>query len=154
SHSMPLSEAPPPSDHAPADGGWPAVDRRAVDRPFARTEAEPRMPRRDNPLGVGLVKAMREAAQASRAETSAGLQAEATARVDAIRSRATTEAAVLRKRADEDVAAIREWSKEEIARVRQQTDDRIEARKTELGKETDRHAASVERLVDEVQTTV
>jgi hypothetical protein len=112
------------------------------------------MPRRDNPLVAGLVKAMREAAIASRQETTARLQAEATARVEAIRARATTESTVLRKRADDDVIAIREWSKTEIARIRQETDDKIEARKRELGTEAERHAASVNRLVDEVQTTV
>jgi hypothetical protein len=164
SHSMPLTEAPPDAQDtivvAPArepdaaDGGWPVVDRRATDRPFVRPEPEPRMPRRDNPLVAGLVKAMREAAVASREETTARLQAEATARVEAIRTRATTEATVLRKRADDDVTEIREWSKAEIARIRQETEDRIEARKAELGTETQRHAASVGRLVDEVQTTV
>jgi hypothetical protein len=150
-HSMPVPEAPPDV----ANDAWPVVDRRSADRPFVRPDApEPRMPRRDNPLVAGLVKAMREAAIASREETSARLQAEATARVEAIRARATIEATDLRKRADDDVAAIREWSKAEIARIRQQTDDKIETRKTELGAETGRHAGSVDRLVDEVQTTV
>jgi hypothetical protein len=163
SHSTPLPEAPPDATPgtdpaaAPlretADGAWPTVDRRSEGRPFVRAQ-EPRMPRRDNPLVAGLVKAMREAAIASREETTARLQAEASARVEAIRARATTEAEILRKRADDDVAAIREWSKAEIARVRQETDERIEARKTELGGETERHAASVDRLVDEVETTV
>jgi hypothetical protein len=148
-HSTPLPEAP-----AEADANWPAVDRRSAERPFVRPEPGPRMPRRDNPLVAGLVKAMREAAIASREETTARLQAEATARVDAIRARATTESTALRKRADDDVIVIREWSKTEIARIRQETDDKIEARKGELGTETERHAASVSRLVDEVQTTV
>jgi hypothetical protein len=149
-HSTPLPEAPPDAD----TGGWPVVDRRSNERPFVRQEPEQRMPRRDNPLVAGLVKAMREAAIASREETTARLQAEATARVEAIRARATTESTVLRKRADDDVIAIREWSKTEIARIRQETDDKIEARKRELGTEAERHAASVNRLVDEVQTTV
>jgi hypothetical protein len=149
-NSTPLPEAAPEADA----GGWPVVDRRSTDRPFVRPEPEPRMPRRDNPLVAGLVKAMREAAIASREETTARLQAEATARVEAIRARATTESTALRKRADDDVIAIREWSKAEVARVRQETDDKIEARKSELSTETERHAASVTRLVDEVQTTV
>ncbi|HYK94274.1 MAG TPA: hypothetical protein VET90_00690 [Candidatus Binatus sp.] len=150
------NQTPPPAEAPPetGDGAWPVVDRRSADRPFVRTDPEPRMPRRDNPLVAGLVKAMREAAIASREETSARLQAEATARVEAIRARATNETADLRKRADDDVTGIREWSKAEIARIRQETEDRIEARKTELGGETQRHAASVDRLVDEVQTTV
>ena len=121
SHSTPNSEAPPdaaagtdagaPPDPASANGGWPAVDRRSGDRRLMGKVPEPRMPRRDNPLVAGLVKAMREAAIASREETTARLQAEATARVEAIRARATTETAALRKRAEDDVAAIREWSK-------------------------------------------
>jgi hypothetical protein len=149
-HSTPLPEAPPEAD----TGGWPVVDRRSTERPFVLAEPAPRMPRRDNPLVAGLVKAMREAAIASREETTARLQAEATARVEAIRARATTESTVLRKRADDDVVAIREWSKTEIARIRQETDDKIEVRKSELGTEAERHTASVNRLVDEVQTTV
>ena len=152
--------AAPPAPSADAPSGWPTTDRRtadttnAFDRPAIRVDGEPRPARRDNPLVAGLVKAMREAAVASRAETTARLQAEAGARVEAIRARATTESADLKKRADEDVAEIREWSKAELARVRQVTDDRIEARKAELSGEIERHASAVERLVDQVQTTV
>lgn len=153
------SAAAPPEDVPAANDGWPTSDRRGLDRPFAeragaRPDTEPRVPRRDNPLVAGLVKAMREAAIASREETTARLAAEASARVEAIRGRATTEAAGLRKRSDDDVATIREWSKAEMARVRQATDERIETRKTELAAETERHAASVDRLVDQVQATV
>lgn len=151
----PESAAAPPEEPAESvetRGGWPVSDRRGPDRPFV--PAEPRMPRRDNPLVAGLVKAMRGAAVASREETTARLAAEATDRVEAIRARATTEAAGLRKRADEDVSAIREWSKAEMGRVRQETDDQIGTRRAELASETERHAASVDRLVDEVQTTV
>ncbi|HET7182255.1 MAG TPA: hypothetical protein VFI15_08510 [Candidatus Limnocylindrales bacterium] len=152
----------PPAVVADAPGGWPTTDRRgaaapttaADERPPIRVDGQLRTARRDNPLVAGLVKAMREAAIASRAETTAKLQSEATSRVEAIRGRATTEAAELRKRADDDVSEIRDWSKLELARIRQQTEDRIEARKTELTGEIDRHAATVERLVDQVQTTV
>jgi hypothetical protein len=140
-------------------GGWPSTDRRGADRPFAGSAPAPSaggsgLPRRDNPLVAGLVKAMREAAIASREETSARLQAEASARVEAIKARATGEATGLRKRADDDVSAIREWSKAEVARIKQETDEKIEARKGELAGEIDRHSASVDRLVAEVQTTV
>ncbi len=145
----------PPADGAESGGAWPTTDRRSGNaRPPIRVGGESRLPRRDNPLVAGLVKAMREAAVASRAETAARLEAEAQARVEAIRARATDEAAGLRKKADEDVSAIREWSKAEVARVRQETDERIEARRTALSAETGRHAASVDRLVEEVQTTV
>ena len=152
--------AAPPASEADAPSGWPTTDRpttasaAAFDRPAIRVDGESRPARRDNPLVAGLVKAMREAAIASRAETTARLQAEAGTRVEAIRARATTESADLKKRADEDVAEIREWSKAELARVRQVTDDRIEARKGELSSEIERHASAVERLVDQVQTTV
>ncbi|HUG29056.1 MAG TPA: hypothetical protein VMQ65_00880 [Candidatus Limnocylindria bacterium] len=162
------TEAPPATDTQSTDppaggdeagstesGAWPATDRAGADtRPPIRVNGESRLPRRDNPLVAGLVKAMREAAVASRDETTARLEAEAQARVEAIRARATDEAAGLRKRADEDVSAIREWSKAEIARVKQETDERIEARRTELAAENERHAAGVDRLVEEVQTTV
>jgi hypothetical protein len=153
------AEAPPAVD-AEAPSGWPSTDNRtaaaavAAERPAIRVDGGAARPTRANPLVAGLVKAMREAAIASRAETTARLQAEATERVEAIRARATTETAELRKRADDDVSEIRDWSKLELARIRQQTEDRIEARKSELTGEIERHAATVERLVDQVQTTV
>jgi hypothetical protein len=149
----------PPAVDADAPTGWPTTDNRtaaaaiAADRPAIRVNGAARSTR-PNPLVAGLVKAMREAAVASRAETTARLQAEASARVETIRGRATTDTADLKKRADDDVAEIREWSKAELARVRQVTDDRIEARKTELTGEIERHAATVERLVGQVETTV
>jgi hypothetical protein len=155
------SAAAQPQGNREQTGTWPVVDRRAADRrgadrPFMDPEAagEPRLPRRDNPLVAGLVKAMREAAIASRAETTARLESEATARVEAIRARATTEAGDLRKRAEDDVNGIREWSKAEIARLRQETDDKIEARRAELAAEAARHATGVDRLVEQVKTTV
>jgi len=160
--------AAPPDDTHEAGDAWPTTDRRGAaeadtERPAIHVEPEaapasppsPARPaRRDNPLVAGLVKAMREAAVASRAETTARLQAEANTRVEGIRARATSEAAELQKRADEDVAAIREWSKAELARVKQETDERIEARKGELTAEVERHAAAVEQLVEQVQTTI
>jgi len=109
---------------------------------------------RSNPLVAGLIKAMREAALASRAETTSRLQAEATARVEAIRTDGTEESAALRKRVDEDIAGIRDWSKGEMARIRQQTEERIEGRRTEAIAENDRHTAHVEYLVEEVQARV
>jgi hypothetical protein len=111
-------------------------------------------PTRDNPLVAGLVKAMREAALASRAETTSRLQGEATARVEAIRADATTDAAALRKRVDDDIAGIREWSKGEMARIRAETEGRIETRRAEAIAENKDHLDGVERLVDAVQSTV
>ncbi|MES1239913.1 MAG: hypothetical protein ABUL57_03530, partial [Chloroflexota bacterium] len=71
----------PPAVEADAASAWPTTDNRtaaaaiASERPPIRV-GEPR-PTRSNPLVAGLVKAMREAAVASRAETTARLQAEA-----------------------------------------------------------------------------
>jgi len=121
--------------------------------PPIQVGSEARAPRA-NPLVAGLIKAMREAAHASRAETTAQLQAEATGRVETIRTEATEQAAALRKRVDEDIAGIRDWSKGEMARIRQETEQRIEARRTEAITENDRHAANVEHLVEQVQTRV
>ena len=155
-----------------AGGAWPDVDRRTAPQHAADEEnaaarppiyatgdaaANPgaaRPARRENPLVAGLVKAMREAAIASRDETIARLQAEAEARVTSIRGRATSEAGELKQRAETDIAEIRDWSKAEIARIREQTEGRIEARKSDLAGETERHAASVERLVVDVQSVV
>jgi hypothetical protein len=140
-------------------GGWPDVDRPASSqlaaaRPPIHVTGDPRPARRDNPLVAGLVKAMREAAISSRDEQLTRLQADAEARVESIRTSATSDAAELRKRAEGDIADIREWSKNEIARVRQETEERIDARRTALTGETERHAASVERLVTDVQSVV
>jgi F0F1-type ATP synthase membrane subunit b/b' len=133
-----------PSDKAPQE----------VARPPIRVATEPPAGRRENPLVAGLVKAMREAAIASRDDTIARLQADAETRVTSIRGRATSEAAELKQRAENDISEIRDWSKAEIARIREETESRIEARKTDLAGETERHAASVERLVEDVQSVV
>jgi hypothetical protein len=160
------AEAAPPTNDPDA---WPSADQREA--PAAATEVapEPAVPTtsprpirvegdlrapRSNPLVAGLVKAMREAAIASREETTTRLHADATARVEAIREAATAQTAELRKRADDDVAEIREWSKAEIARVKQETDERIEGRRSELIAQTEHHGAEVERHVEQVQSTV
>jgi len=152
------------SEGADAVGTWPAADRAEgadpssdeTRAPGPPTQIHPnaRVPRRDNPLVAGLIKAMREAALASRAETTNRLQADATARVEAIRADATTDAAALRKRVDDDIGRIREWSKTEMARIRGETEGRIETRRAEAISENKEHLDGVERLVDGVQTTV
>jgi hypothetical protein len=124
-----------------------------VAAPAARVEADPRATR-SNPLVAGLVKAMREAALASREETTGRLTADATAQVELLREAGTARAAELRKRADEDIAGIRDWSKSEVARIKQETDERIEGRKGELAAQTERHEADVEHQVELVQSTV
>ena len=161
-------------ERASADGAWPTMDRpgesehaaepadastasdgvaadAVADPPAAATESHGR---RENPLVAGLVKAMREAAIASRAETTTRLQAEAAARIEAIRAESTDEAASLRKRVDEDIAGIREWSKIEMARIRAETEHRIEERRADAINESQRHLDAVEELVGQVQSTV
>ncbi|HXG26061.1 MAG TPA: hypothetical protein VNL94_04305 [Candidatus Binatia bacterium] len=164
----PTNQAAYTDQHAPADaanGAWPDSDRpssavhaddkeRPAARPPIHAAGESPAPKRENPLVAGLVKAMREAAVASREETMSRLHAEAESRVKSIRTRATDEAAELKHRAESDISEIREWSKAEIARIREETERRIEARKSDLAGETERHAASVERLVEEVQAVV
>jgi hypothetical protein len=146
-------------------GGWPSSDslgapepardaESAVERPAIRVEGEARATRRGNPLVAGLIKAMREAAIASRQETTSQLQAEATARVEAIRSGSTEESAALRKRVDDDIAGIREWSKIEMARIRAETEHRIEERRADAIAESQRHLTEVEGLIMQVQSTV
>ena len=124
-----------------------------VARASIKVESDTRTSR-SNPLVAGLVKAMREAALASREETTGRLNGDATAQMELIREAGTTRAAELRKRADEDVSGIREWSKSEIARIKQETEERIEGRRAELESQTQRHEANVERQVEQVQKTV
>ena len=158
-----------------ADGAWPTTDRVAESaqaaepaeattgpdgsamasgaNPPPAVEGESRG-RRENPLVAGLVKAMREAAIASRAETTTRLQAEAATRIEAIRAESTEEAAALRKRVDDDIAGIREWSKVEMARIKAETEHRIEERRADAINESQRHLDAIEQLVGQVQSTV
>ncbi|MEA2632861.1 MAG: hypothetical protein QOE66_3080 [Chloroflexota bacterium] len=138
--------------HQSVDASLPPVRPSVVvDGANGAGEPSPRASRRDNPLVIGLVKAMREAARAAREETTTRMRAEATARMDEIRAGSVAEAAALRKRADDDAIGIREWSKAEIARIRDEAEKRIGERRAELGRETDAHASGIERLVEQVQ---
>ena len=159
------------SERVSADGAWPTMDRsaesaqaeasagqdgvaaEAVSEPPVAVEAA-KSGKRENPLVAGLVKAMREAAIASRAETTTRLQAEAASRIEAIRAESTDEAAALRKRVDDDIAAIREWSKVEMARIKAETEHRIEERRADAINESQRHLDAVEQLAAQVQSTV
>jgi hypothetical protein len=166
---VPDQEAPvqaqPPAD-APADPklAWPDVDRAGSSTHLASDTALPpvRPPvvvkgeagkpgRRDNALVVGLVKAMRDAARATRQETTTRMRVAATTRIDELRAAGTVEAAALRKRADEDVVAVREWSKTEMARIRDEAEQRIAGRKAQLAREASTHTSEIERVVDEVK---
>lgn len=149
-----LAETPGASEAAaaPTAASVPEPEVDVASPPVA--DREPRSGKRENPLVAGLVKAMREAAVASRAETTTRLQAEAAARIEAIRAESTEEAATLRKRVDDDIAGIREWSKIEMARIRAETEHRIEERRADAINESQRHLDGVEELVNRVQGTV
>jgi hypothetical protein len=144
----------------PVEGGgtgpWPTLDRH--DAPAHQDDQPPppapRAARRDNPLVAGLVKAMREAAEASRSETISALRTEATAQVEAVRSGATDEAAALRQRADDDIAGIREWAKAETARIKQESEQRIVDRRETLEGELEAHARDVDAQAAQVEAAV
>lgn len=139
---------------APADATQAAAGGAVAAPKAAASGPETRSGKRENPIVAGLVKAMREAAVASRSETTTRLQAEATARIEAIRADSTDEAAALRKRVDDDIAGIREWSKVEMARMKAETEHRIEERRADAINESQRHLDAVEKLVEQVQETV
>jgi hypothetical protein len=145
-----------PTESEPAETETTAAEvttPKAGSRKSTNVEPEARASR-TNPLVAGLIKAMREAAVSSRAETTTRLQSEATTRVEEIRNSGTEEAAALRKRVDEDIASIRDWSKGEMARIRQETEARIESRRTEAIAENEAHTARIEKLVEQVQGRV
>ncbi len=140
------------STHSASDSTLPPVRPAVVvDGTDGTTPASPRGSRRDNPLVVGLVRAMRDAARATREETAARMRAEATARMDEIRAGSAAEAIELRKRADDDAIGIREWSKAEIARIRDEAEKRVAERRAQLTRQTEAHATEIERLVEQVQ---
>lgn len=120
----------------------------------AASPANAPKPRRENPLVAGLVKAMREAAETARSETSTRVAAAATTQVETIHASSAEEAEALKRRADEEIAEIRDWSKAEMARIREETDRRISRRREDLTEEIDAHAASVERRIDAVRAAV
>jgi hypothetical protein len=141
-----------PSAAAPAPavrGGTGPIGR--VSKASSAASAKPR---RENPLVAGLVKAMREAAETARSETSSRVAAAATAQVETIHASSAEEAEALKRRADEEITEIRDWSKAEMARIREETDRRISRRREDLGEEIDAHAASVERRIDAVRAAV
>jgi hypothetical protein len=142
------AEAPPSADPV-APAAVPAARSAKAPSP-----ANAPKPRRENPLVAGLIKAMREAAETARSETSTRVAAAATAQVETIHTSSAEEAEALKRRADEEIAEIRDWSKAEMARIREETDRRISRRREDLSEEIDAHAASVERRIDAVRAAV
>lgn len=147
---------------------WPDVDRAGSETHLASDAALPpvRPPvvvegaeesasapsSRNTALKAGLVKAMRDAARATRAESMARMRAEAAARTEEIRLAGTAGVLALRKLADEDLVTIRDWSKAEMARVKDEAEQRVAGRRAQLARETQSHASDVERLVETVKS--
>jgi hypothetical protein len=115
---------------------------------------EPATTRKPNRLMADLTRAMQTAAESTREETLARLQADAKAHVESIHTRSASEAEELRHTADADIAAIREWSKAEIARIREETDQKVIDRKATLEFEIEEHAARIEQRIERVQNHV
>ena len=115
---------------------------------------DPAPTRKPNRLMADLTKAMQTAAESTREETLARLQADAKAHVESIHTRSAGEAEELRHTADADIAAIREWSKAEIARIREETDQKVVDRKATLEFEIEEHAARIEQRIERVQNHV
>jgi hypothetical protein len=156
---------------AAADQGDPAEAAEATTRALAAGDAgmsagnvRPAMtdttttatvaPRRATKFLAELSRAMQVAAEKSRDETLARLEADLKVVVEEINAASAVGAADLRRRADDDVAAVREWSKAEIARVREETEARIALRKTALDGEMEAHVGVVATRVERVSATV
>ena len=120
----------------------------------APAAAETAPARKPNRLMADLTKAMQTAAESTREETLARLQADAKAHVESIHTRSASEAEELRHTADADIASIREWSKAEIARIREETDQKVVDRKATLEFEIEEHAARIEQRIERVQNHV
>ncbi len=146
-----------PEPHATADDtvadaagpSAPDVAKEPTETPAAATPG-----RRGNVLVTGLVRAMREAAAAARAEADARFAETAKARIGEIEKLGAEETTQLRAAADADVAAIREWSKQELARIREETEERIATRKRHLELEMEDHAAQLSARVEAVRQAV
>ncbi|HSO29975.1 MAG TPA: hypothetical protein VLS28_08720 [Candidatus Sulfomarinibacteraceae bacterium] len=149
----PLEPANDASEPGAVAAGDPGKARPGTAASVTRTEAPARQ-RRDNPLVAGLVKAMRDAATATRQDAASRFAEEAKARVEAIHVHSADAAAALRKQADADILEIRDWSKAEIARVREATDSRIAARRQVLESDVEALSARVEHRIEEVRGAI
>lgn len=157
---MARATAPETEPAEPPTLTWPDVDRARTAAPTPvveplsaahATTAEPAAsPRRDNPLVTGLVRAMREAANAARVEAAAKAVADAEARREQLRAEAATSSTELRKQADEDVSAIREWSRAQLARIREETERRSADRKARLDRDLEIRTIRLDARIEAV----
>jgi len=152
-----------PTDVAPAaeepalastDAEIPAAEVPAAEAPPAPQPATPTTASRPARLLADLVRAMRAAAEESRAATLDSFRQDAKAFVEGVHARSATEIEQLRRLADDDITAIKEWSKAEIARIRAETDERTSGRKQELELSLEGHAALIEREVHNMQARI
>ncbi len=142
-----------PTDAAPA-AEEPAVTAPAAEAPAAAQPEAPTTPRRPARFLADLVRAMRAAAEESRAATLDAFRQDAKSFVAGVHARSAAEVEQLRRLADDDITAIKEWSKAEIARIRAETDERISGRKQELELSLEGHAALIEREIHHMQARI
>ncbi|MBI2763718.1 MAG: hypothetical protein HYX54_08235, partial [Chloroflexi bacterium] len=143
----------------PRDEAWPASDasrgtitsEAASSRETAEVHAPARPP---NPLVAGLIRAMREAAEAARKEALDAVAQTAKQRTDDIQAESANQNAEIRRAGDADVAEIREWSKARMARLREETEQRIADRRRRLDLQCEDHAARIEHRIEWVQQSV
>ncbi len=148
--SRPLPDLIDTSGEGEAVETEPADDAAA---PAAAVEPTSRS-RRDNPLVIGLVRVMREAAQTAREEAMARAAEAAKARIETLTTTGADGTASIRQASEHDLAEIREWSKAEVARIREETDERIASRRRRLELEIDEEARRVERRIGVVRDAV
>ncbi|MES2210737.1 MAG: hypothetical protein V4515_11225 [Chloroflexota bacterium] len=138
---------------------WPTSD--AIPDPGSMSESAAEttagvqaMPRPANPLVAGLVRAMRDAAEAARQEALAKVDEAAKVRREEIQAESAETSAEIRRASDHDIAEIREWSKAQMARLREETDERIAARRRRLELESEDHAARLAHRIEHIQDSV
>jgi hypothetical protein len=152
----PTDAAPAAEEPAPVStvAEAPAAEAPAAEAPAAAQPATPTTARRPARFLADLVRAMRAAAEESRAATLDAFRQDAKSFVAGVHARSAAEVEQLRRLADDDITAIKEWSKAEIARIRAETDERISGRKQELELSLEGHAALIEREIHHMQARI
>jgi len=101
-----------------------------------------------------LVQAMQAAAEHQREATNGEVETMTRAHLERVRTRAAAEAEELRRMAQTDIDEIHAWQEIEANRVREEAARRIVARGEELDDYLVRHAALIDREVDQIEDAV
>jgi hypothetical protein len=126
----------------------------APETEVAATPATKASAKKPSKFLADLTRAMQATAESSRNETMERFTAEAKAATERVHAAAAEEATELRRVCDDDVSGIRDWSKAEIARIREETENRISGRKSDLERELEAHAGTVETRIERVTARV